>query len=267
MLDKEKAAPARATSKSEQAYNNAITLATQGVPSFPCRGNKAPACLHGFKDATSDPVALKSLWVQYPGSLVGVPTGEITGFDVLDIDPRNGGDKWLDAHCNRLPATRTHQSRSGGKHFYHNGLRCTNSTIATGVDVKADGGCIIWWPAAGLPVLNDAPLAEWPDWLLQALTPIPRSTFVPDTIPMVDGNTYASAALRKAAISVATAREGCRNDTLNREVWSLLRFVSDGRLRVQDIVNTLAAAALSSGLARPEVLATLISALRARGIS
>ena len=48
------------------------------------------------------------------------------GIDVLDLDPRHGGDHWLDTHGDRLPATRTHRTRSGGLHFlfrHHGGIR------------------------------------------------------------------------------------------------------------------------------------------------
>src|SRR5262249_50119402 len=67
-----------------------------GLPVFPvrlckdaclrCDVCKKPACLHGFKDATPDPDAIRQLRRMYPGELIGVPTGEISGFDVLDID-------------------------------------------------------------------------------------------------------------------------------------------------------------------------------------
>ena len=46
------------------------------------------------------------------------------------------------------------------------GLRSSASRIAAGVDVRADGGYVIWWPREGLAV-DDAPLCEWPEWLLK----------------------------------------------------------------------------------------------------
>jgi hypothetical protein len=38
--------------------------------------------------------------------------------------------------------------------------------ISEGVDVRADGGFIIWWPRQKLRVLSDAKIAPWPEWLL-----------------------------------------------------------------------------------------------------
>jgi hypothetical protein len=35
-----------------------------------------------------------------------------------------------------------------------------------GIDVRADGGYAIWWPREGLPI-EDWPMCEWPEWLLE----------------------------------------------------------------------------------------------------
>lgn len=78
---------------------------------------------------------------------------------------------------------------------------------------------------------------------------------------------YASKALQHAANNILNAPPGTRNNTLNREIWSLLRLASHGEMNAQYIANTLAAAALASGLPRSEVAATLTSALSARGIA
>jgi len=98
--------------------------------------------------------------------LVGVPTGELSGFDVLDVDTE--GLSWFDAQ--HLPLTRMHQSRSGGCHllFRHSpGLRnSADARIAEGIHVRADGGFAIYWPRQGLPVC-EAPVAEWPGGLLE----------------------------------------------------------------------------------------------------
>jgi hypothetical protein len=92
-----------------------------------------------------------------------MPTGEPSGISVLDVDA--DGLAWFDAE--QLPLTRMHQTRSGGLHllFRHaEGLRNSASAIAPGVDVRAEGGFVVWWPREGLPVC-DAPLAEWPQQL------------------------------------------------------------------------------------------------------
>jgi len=92
----------------------------------------------------------------------------VSGFDVLDVDVAGLG--WLDSVWDRLPPTRAHATRSGGRHFFFrhvDGLRNSVSRIADGVDVRADGGFVIWWPRQGLRVLSDAEIAQWPAWLLE----------------------------------------------------------------------------------------------------
>jgi bifunctional DNA primase/polymerase-like protein len=108
------------------------------------------------------------------GPLVGVVTGGASAIDVLDLDRQHGAAAWWIEHRCRIPVTRAHRTRSGGLHllFHHRpGLKCSTAKVGSGVDIKAEGGCIIWWPAAGLPVLAGVPfadLAERPQWLLDA---------------------------------------------------------------------------------------------------
>jgi Bifunctional DNA primase/polymerase, N-terminal len=146
----------------------ALVLIEQGLPCFPCRADKRPATPRGFKDGTCDRNIVRELWRRYPGPLIGIPTGEISRLAVLDIDPRHGGNCWLAGHRNRIPATRVHRTRSGGLHliFQHTaGLRSSAGKISAGVDVRATGGYIIWWPAAGLSAPSEIPVAPWPEWL------------------------------------------------------------------------------------------------------
>jgi hypothetical protein len=157
----------------------ALPLLERGLPCFPCRADKRPATPRGHKDAARDPDKLRELWSAYPGPLIGVPTGQISGLDVLDIDARNGGGSWFQANKSELPSTQVHRTRAGGLHFMFQsaaGLRCSAGKIAAGVDVRADGGYVIWWPAAGLPILSESPAVPWPTWLLRRLSPRPRTT-------------------------------------------------------------------------------------------
>jgi Bifunctional DNA primase/polymerase, N-terminal len=115
------------------------------------------------------------LWRRYPGPLVGVATGPASRSAVLDIDAKHSeAREWWTENRGRLPVTRTHRTRSGGLHLIyadHNGLKCSASKIARGIDVRADGGYVIWWPAVGLLVLSDAAPASWPEWLCEVLAP------------------------------------------------------------------------------------------------
>jgi hypothetical protein len=165
----------------------ALALASEGRSCFPCAGNKRPTSPHGFLDASADPIALCELWSKCPGQLVGVRTGNASGFDVLDLDRKHPqAAEWWTAHRDSIPVTRVHRTRSGGLHLlpqHASHLRCSASKIARGIDVRGDGGYVIWWPIAGLPALRAAPVAPWPDWsrlrLLSRQRPVASRATVP----------------------------------------------------------------------------------------
>jgi putative DNA primase/helicase len=148
---------------------NPITLE---VSCFPCGPDKRPLVAGGFKSAVSGHDRINDLFRRFPGALVGMPTGEASGIDVLDID--RGGEDWLvEYECaHGLPPTRVVSTRSGGVHFYfrhHEGMRCSAGLIAPCVDIRSTGGYVILWDRAGLPVLSSAEIAPWPGPMLQLL--------------------------------------------------------------------------------------------------
>jgi hypothetical protein len=130
-----------------------------GLATFPCNDAKEPISPRGFKDAVRG-----VSWRKAP--LVGAPTGAANGFDVLDVDGE-AGRGWYDRNFDAIPTTRAHSTERGMHLLFRcaEGLRCSTGRIAPGVDVRAEGGYVIWWPREGLPV-EDAPICEWPDWLL-----------------------------------------------------------------------------------------------------
>lgn len=239
------------------------------LPAFPCRDTKKPACPNGYEDAVIDGEGKRRLWDRHPGGLIGVPTGTGIGFDVLDIDPRHGGERWLDAHRHQLPRTRTHSTRSGGWHLLfacHPGLRNSASKIAPGVDVRATGGYTVWWPACGLPVAAEDTLVPWPEWILERLMPLPARPSTGSAPSIHAESRYVAAAVAAGAAAVRRAAVGTRNDTLNRECFALARFVTDGVITARDLAVELASAAAMTGLHEREIVSTLASAFRARGV-
>ena len=133
-----------------RAALRAMQEARAGI--FPCNPDtKRPLTHHGFKDASRDEEQVRAWWRKHPEALVGVPTGTSSGLLVIDVDPRSGS--WFADNRRRLGTYRLHQTRRG-KHLlyrYDPDTPLTNNTgqIARGVDVRSEGGYIIWWPAHG----------------------------------------------------------------------------------------------------------------------
>ena len=71
--------------------NNVTELALElsnrwSAPVFPCREDKRPLTPRGFHDAIADPVQIKELFNQPSAALIGLPTGQVSGIVVVDLD-------------------------------------------------------------------------------------------------------------------------------------------------------------------------------------
>jgi hypothetical protein len=241
---------------------HAIRLAAAGFAAFPCRQNKKPACAHGFRDASTNAAAIRALWHQWPGQLVGIATGIISDLAVLDLDAKHlGAHEWWADHRARLPTTRVVRSRSGGLHLWFRhppGLRCSASAIAPGVDVRAEGGCIIAWHAAGLPVLCQTVLAPWPAWLQAPATAPAQRLAEP---PRVPDDRQIAALVR----CVATAPESRRNSCLFWAACRMAGMVASRLLAKSEAEALLVHAAIHAGLPEIEARRTTRSGLATGG--
>jgi len=111
---------------------------------------KHPMTPHGWKDATDDLEAISGWFAENPDANIGVATGEVSGLVVLDIDPKNDGDRALeqlqDEH-GMLPQTWTVDSGGGGIHFYFRypkfDLPTSHGKLGPGVDVQSDGALVV----------------------------------------------------------------------------------------------------------------------------
>ena len=139
----------------------------EGLRLHPCDRDKRPRYDGWQRIATADRACFARLWQRRPGPLIGVVTGVTSGIDGLDIDPRHGGDKWLEANRHRLPVTRIHRTRGGGEHHIFKAIGQRGREIAPGVEVKANDQNLIWWPAHGYAVLVEGPAADFPRWVVE----------------------------------------------------------------------------------------------------
>jgi hypothetical protein len=114
------------TSSNNEACRVALNVAQNcGWAVFPCGANKKPTRPdreggQGYKDATADPEQIAWLRRNWPGELIGIATGAVSEVDVLDIDTarHEPAAAWWAEASKRIPRTRLHATRSGGKHAY-----------------------------------------------------------------------------------------------------------------------------------------------------
>lgn len=230
-----------------QVLDNALALAKR-FPVFPCAADKKPTCPKGFHAATQSEDGVMFLWGKYPGPLIGVPTGEKSGFDVLDIDPRGDGDKWLDEARDSLPISQINHTRSGGWHFllqHTDGIKNSAGRIAPGVDTRGQGGYIVWWPSEGFRVENAGALDTWPDWLVKILLPPPPKPIPMKPVTRIEASSRASIMIFRAYERVRNAAPGQRHAQLRAAaatLGGLTRFTGRSSEQIErDLVELIMA--------------------------
>jgi len=123
-----------------KALDTALDIARDmKLPVFPCdekpdekgKISKRPYVKGGFKAATLDEQQISKWWTRWQDALIGVPTGEITGLFVVDIDQSDtkNGELSFEALGLGDPVTCQTLTQSGGRHLifkYPNGydLNC-----------------------------------------------------------------------------------------------------------------------------------------------
>lgn len=221
--------------------DRAVFLGQHGLSVFPCRSNKSPAIAggNGCLDASTDAQDIRELWNLAPAPLIGVATGQPSGFDVIDIDPRHDGEVWEQANMEWLKNARIHQTHSGGRHyiFAHTaGLRNSAGKIASGVDIRADGGYIIWWPEAGCSVLNDVNPPPLPLRGLMKIRPkepepVVRNFWTTETTRRLEcGSAYGLEALAQECRNIRASIDGGKHQALNKAAYSIGGLVAANEL-------------------------------------
>ncbi len=268
----------------------AFRLALRGLAVFPLAvGAKVPpAGSHGCLDGMTDPDVTRARWQKTPRANIGAATGCKSGIWVLDVDVDDPGvDAAVDADGEEslaelearhgpLPATIQSMTPSGGRHLYWrwpaNGPEIRNSAgrVGPGLDVRGEGGSIVLPPSVLADgrgygwIRNGArAFADAPAWLVTLALP-PPPPLRPDPKPLSgDVDRYVAAAAVSELAELEAAKEGTRNDALNRASFSLACFVKAGALPEDWARGQLEARAIGIGLPVVEVRGTINSAFRA----
>jgi putative DNA primase/helicase len=178
---------------------------------------KHPLYSGWYENSTPGIEQIKKWWTKTSNANIGIPTGEKSGWLVLDVDDGGGATlAKLEATNGKLPDTVTAITGSGGKHYvfiHPQGRNIPNKVkFAPGLDTRSTGGLIVATPSIHTSgnryqwLAEHSPFdiipAEAPEWLLK-LMEVEKSTLVPFGKP------------NKAVNSISvTIDEGSRNSTL-----------------------------------------------------
>jgi len=115
---------------------------------------KHPSTRNGVKDASIDPLEIRSWWQMWPNANIGIATGDVSGFFVLDVDPKHYGEESLtelEEKHGKLPDTVEAITGSRGRHIlfvYPNNMHISNKVdIYPGLDIRGDRGYIVVAPS------------------------------------------------------------------------------------------------------------------------
>ncbi|MPZ96224.1 MAG: hypothetical protein GEU96_15260 [Propionibacteriales bacterium] len=175
------------------------------------------------------------------------------------------------------PATYTVRTGRGGLHLYyraprHVELRNTHGDhggLGPLIDTRGHGGYVV---AAGTEVngrryelLEDAPVADLPAWLVDRLTPAPLPAQEPVTLTVDTGrlSTYLATAVRAELDHVHRAPPGARNRALYGAAVALGQLVAGGALDEHQAAGWLLAAGTAAGQSEREATRTIASGFRA----
>lgn len=157
--------------------------------------------VHGWTEAATNDVATVAEWsARWPGMNLGIATGAASGFFVLDVDPKNGGDETLaalEAKHGPLPDTLRQITPTGGAHYLFrmpahpvtNSAGARGRGIGKGLDIRGDGGQIVAFPSTTArgayrwANLGTAEIADAPAWLLELIRRAPQERRqIPDAL-------------------------------------------------------------------------------------
>jgi hypothetical protein len=135
--------------------------AAKGMPTFPCRpGDKPPLTRRGLHDASCDLGQLRAWERQWPNANLGLPTGRVSGYLVVDVDCKAGvpglASLWAaERELGKLPRELVSRTPSGGYHIWfrmpavevRNSAGKLGELEAPGVDIRAEGGYVLVPPS------------------------------------------------------------------------------------------------------------------------
>jgi len=252
------------------------------------------------RDRRATAQELSVWWRDVPESNVGIATGRISGFFVVDCDTLDAFYKLEEIG---FPNTLTVRTGKGAHvYFAYPDFSVGNRVgILSNVDIRGDGGYVVAPPSVHPSGAKYEWACQWqggiapaPEWLIELLltepgregpnlppTPIvletADQTHVPDLahelgngngkrrgvdkVVVRDVDAYLTTAFNEEISILHSAAEGTRNHQLNESAFNLGQLVGAGVLTRHNVEGELLDTALAIGLNEKEARATIASGL------
>ncbi|SFJ15154.1 Bifunctional DNA primase/polymerase, N-terminal [Phyllobacterium sp. CL33Tsu] len=226
----------------------ALSYASQGFTVLPVNPvnkhaltkNWTNATANGVPGSSKDPDQVRTWWEQWPNACIGLRTGKINGFVVVDIDKHglSDGFKTIKAFEDVDPnSTATVLTAGDGNHIYYSYAgELKSMTLGEGVDFLAEGRMVI---APG-SVRSDGRHYQFVNGRdLTTLAPLPNSVLA--RLKRSAGQKQ----LDTWSAKIEATREGDRHNVVRDASWALAHEVVNGRLdegefrqRIVDMAGT-----------------------------
>lgn len=149
---------------------------------------KHPAIGKGLKAASKDPAVIENLWAGRQGLNLAIATGVISGIFVVDVDGEAGERSLSDLP--ELPKTLTCRTARGHHYYFkYPEKKVYNRThVWRNIDIRGEGGYVIGADSRHIEGVSyqwldeSAPIAEAPDWLLDAVCAEKKAPVVHDDL-------------------------------------------------------------------------------------
>lgn len=246
---------------------------------YPCSRKSKAACFKGASAAASYDLNVVAQWCrEFPAAnwRVVMAGSGIWGLDI-DAPTTHGADgiqamKDLVAAHGPLPERPTTRSGGGGYAMFFKHTRekiaGKTGTPLPGIDPRRGNLSVTIPPSIHIdtrrpyrwlmPPWKLTP-PEAPAWLLRLVAPPPEPVWKDTPIVTSDA---ALNQLYRAVSSVADAREGGRNHTLNTRSFQVGRILAGGMIGEQQAIEALYSAARRCGLDHHETKATIMSGVK-----
>jgi len=268
--------------------------ASRGLRVFPLpAGRKAPPPANWPQLATTDAEQVSAWWRANPDANIAV---RLADHEVIDLDAHHvptGVESVHAIYGKQLPPVLCWAATAGGgfhgwipaqhRQGSHNGCRPSVDYLGSRADgsgaryvvmppSRLDSGSVYLWRTN--PVFTDAEGRDFSGWLKlldpPTGTPPPGSQAdAPQVPPSASGRPFsavhpwAAARLQGCLNDVRTAREGQRNDTLNKAAIKIGHYIDSGSLDQGEVTELLHDAGRAAGLEATEIRATVQSGLAA----